>query len=263
MLLPLGTYTERSAGWLNKVPDDPLPRGFLPSSGVGAQLRGSIPVGNSGQYVSYSAFGVNGPSSVDGTGNASTIDANGNRIPNLDLGGNVGFDSNGDSIGNLHGSPSGGGRIGWFHPWKAHYDLELGVSGQAGTWDNSDSQFWSAGVFDAALHLSPYVEIKGEFIYSWQHTTDVGTIHPRGWWVQGGYMLAGLDTGVSFLNNLELVVRYDTTDDGIGTKVHRYTAGYVYYFSNTLLFEGDYEVVHSNDPDQAHNLLVFQVSYGF
>ena len=28
MLLPLGTYTERSAGWLNKIPDDPLPRGF-------------------------------------------------------------------------------------------------------------------------------------------------------------------------------------------------------------------------------------------
>src|ERR1039458_8005193 len=27
MLLPLGTYTERGAGWLNKIPDDPLPRG--------------------------------------------------------------------------------------------------------------------------------------------------------------------------------------------------------------------------------------------
>ena len=26
MLLPLGTYSERSAGWLNKIPDDPLPR---------------------------------------------------------------------------------------------------------------------------------------------------------------------------------------------------------------------------------------------
>src|ERR1019366_9002344 len=29
MLLPLGTYTERSAGWLNKLPDDPLSRGVL------------------------------------------------------------------------------------------------------------------------------------------------------------------------------------------------------------------------------------------
>ncbi len=263
MLLPLGTYTERSAGWLNKIPDDPLPRDFLPSSGVGAQLRGAVPVGQTGQYISYSAFGVNGPSSVDGTGNAFTTDADGNRISNLDLGGNVGFDSNGNSIGNLHGSPSGGGRIGWFHPWKPHYDLELGLSGQSGTWDNSDSKLWSAGVVDAALHVSPYLEAKGEYIYSWQQTSDLGTIHPRGWWTQGSYMLAGLNTGSSFLNNLELVARYDTTDDGAGTKVHRYTAGYVYYFSNTLLFENDYEVVHSNDPDQDHNRLVFQLSYGF
>jgi hypothetical protein len=39
--------------------------------------------------------------------------------------------------------------------------------------------------------------------------------------------------------------------------------GYVYYFSNTLLFEGDYELHHSNDPDEDHNLFVFQLSYGF
>lgn len=263
MLLPLGTYTERSAGWLNKIPDDPLPRAFLPENGVGAQLRGAIPVGESGQYVSYSGFAVNGPSSVDGTGRAFTVDADGNRIPNLDLGGNVGFDSNGDSIGNLHGSPSGGGRIGWFVPWKPHYDLELGLSGQSGPWDNDGNQLWTAGVVDAALHVSPYFEAKGEYIYSWQETTDLGTIHPRGWWAQAGYKLAGLNTDFSLLNNLELVVRYDTTNDGTGTKVHRYTAGYVYYFSNTLLFEGDYEVVHSNDPDQDHNQLVFQLGYGF
>jgi hypothetical protein len=40
MLLPLGTYSERSAGWLNKIPDDPLPRSVLPATGLGAQLRG-------------------------------------------------------------------------------------------------------------------------------------------------------------------------------------------------------------------------------
>jgi hypothetical protein len=43
----------------------------------------------------------------------------------------------------------------------------------------------------------------------------------------------------------------------------RYTFGYVYYFSNTLLFEGDYELAHSNIPGSAPNLFVFQVSYGF
>src|ERR1019366_5557473 len=78
MLLPLGTYTERTAGWLNKIPDDPLPRGVLPDAGAGAQLRGGVPVGGSGDTLAYSAFGVNGPSSVDGSGNATTVDANGN-----------------------------------------------------------------------------------------------------------------------------------------------------------------------------------------
>ncbi len=42
MLLPLGTYSERGAGWLNKIPDDPLVRDFLPGSGVGIQLRGAV-----------------------------------------------------------------------------------------------------------------------------------------------------------------------------------------------------------------------------
>ena len=263
MLLPLGTYTERTAGWLNKLPDDPLPRGVLPSSGVGVQLRGAVPVGDAGQSISYAAYGVNGPYSVDGSGNSTTLDPFNNPISNFGLGGNVGFDSNGNSIGNLHGAPSGGGRIGWFVPWKAHYDLELGLSGQSGTWDNAGSQSWSAGVVDAALHVSPYFEAKGEYIYSWLDTVDQGTVHPNGWWVQAGYKLAGLNLELPLINNVELVGRYDTIHDGFGMKMDRWTVGYVYYFSNTLLFEGDYEFVHSGDPTQAHNVLVFQVGYGF
>ena len=55
MLLPLGTYTERSAGWINLIPDDPLPRAVLPESGIGAQLQGSISIGHNGQMVTYAA----------------------------------------------------------------------------------------------------------------------------------------------------------------------------------------------------------------
>ena len=44
----------------------------------------------------------------------------------------------------------------------------------------------------------------------------------------------------------------------------RWTVGYVYYFSNTLLFEGDYEFLHSNDPDAGPTTrFVFQLGYGF
>ncbi len=253
MLLPLGTYSERSAGWLNKIPDDPLPRDLLPENGVGIQFRGAIPVGSPGQSLTYAVYAANGPSSNDGTANHDQ----------LDLHGNVGIKSDG-TFGNLHGTPSAGGRIGWFRPWKSHYDFELGLSGQTGTWDDADQHRWSAGVVDAALHLGSNVELKGEYIYSWLDTSDAGTLHPQGWWVQGSYRLAGLNLDMPVINNLELVARYDTKRDDAGNiKTDRYTLGYVYYFSNTLLFEGDYEFRHSDDPGENHNLFVFQLSYGF
>ena len=250
MLLPLGTYSERSAGWLNKIPDDPLPRDFLPGSGVGVQLRGAVPVGPSGQAITYSVYGVNGPSSSSTNGTANSGD--------LDLSGNAG------DTPNWHSNPSGGARIGWFVPWQPHYDLELGLSGQSGEWSDSGNRLWSAAVVDAALHISPYFEMKGEYINTWAQTDDMGTLRPRGWWVQVGYKLAGLDLELPLVNNLELVGRYDTENNGQGTKTDRYTAGYVYYFSNTLLFEGDYEYRYSRGPGaMAPNAFVLQLSYGF
>jgi hypothetical protein len=248
MVLPLGTYSERAAGWLNKIPDNPLSRDLLPGSGVGAQLRGAVPVGQSGQMVTYSVYGANGSSSTDGTG-ASGM---------LDLGGNVG------DTPNLHSDPSGGGRIGWFFPWKAHYDVELGVSGQSGVWDNAGKRQWSAAVLDAAVHISPYFEVKGEYINTWVQTDDMGTMHPNGGWVQAGYKLAGLNLDLPIVNDIELVSRYDVMNDGLGTKTDRVTAGFVYYLTNTLLFEGDYEWLHSRGPAALpSNEFVVQLSYGF
>jgi hypothetical protein len=248
MLLPLGTYSERGAGWLNKIPDDPLARNVLPGSGVGVQLRGSVPVAQSGSMLTYSLYGVNGPSSADGTGNAAA----------LDLGGNAG------DMPNWHANPSGGGRVGWFYPFKPHYDIELGLSGQTGVWDDAGNRTWNAGVLDASLHLSPYFEAKGEYVYTRQQTDDLGTITPRGWWVQAAYKLAGLNLDVPLVHNIELVTRYDTMNDALGTKTDRLTAGYIYYFSNTLQFKGDYEFLHSRGPNALpSNAFVLQLSYGF
>ena len=251
MVLPLGTYEERTAGWLNKIPDDPLPRDLLPGAGVGAQLRGAVPLGQTGKLLNYSVWGVNGPSSADGTGNAES----------LDLGGNVGSRSD-NAVANLHGQPSGGARVGWFMPFKPHYDLELGLSGQSGEWDNAGRHLWSAVVADASLHLGSSFEVKGEYIRSWYGSADHGNVRPEGWWVQAGYKLAGLNLDWPYINNLELVNRYDSIHDGLGTQTRRYTLGFIYYLSNTLLFEGDYEFLHSNDPTQK-NQLIFQLSYGF
>ena len=101
LLLPLGTYSLRSAGWLNKFPDDPLAVSLIPGSGVGAMLQGGVPIGDSGKLLNYQIYGVNGPSSTDGTSDPGS----------LDLGGNVGLRSD-NTVANLHGGPTGGGRLG-------------------------------------------------------------------------------------------------------------------------------------------------------
>ncbi|MDE3067000.1 MAG: hypothetical protein KGJ60_05545 [Verrucomicrobiota bacterium] len=252
LLLPLGTYSERSAGWLNEIPDDPLAVGLVPGAGVGAQLQGAVPLGDSGSFVNYQVYGVNGPSSSNGTGNPDA----------LDLGGNVGLRSD-NTVANLHGQPSGGARLGVFlpFPYKPHYDLEVGISGQSGEWDDAGNHLWSAGVLDAALHLGPYFETKGEYVMT-RFGSDSGQIHQQGWWVQTGYKLAGLDLEMPVVNNVELVGRYDSLHDGLGTSTQRYTLGFIYYITNTLLVEGDYEFLHSTDPSQANQLLL-QLSLGF
>jgi len=264
MLLPLGTYSQRSAGWLNLIPDDPLPRAVLPPSGVGAQLLGSIPIGQCGQMVTYSLYGTNGPGSVNGSGNATFVNSSGQTLPNLDFG-NVGIQSNGVTA-NEHEAISGGGRIGWFFPLKPHYDIELGISGQSGPWNNAGNRLWSAIVGDAAVHISPYFEVKGEYINTWWQTSNMGTLAPRGWWVQPAFKLAALNQNLNLplLNNLQLVSRFDWVDDGLGTRTQRETVGYVYYLTNTLLLEGDYEWLHSVGPNKVPNSkYVFQLSYGF
>ena len=254
MLLPLGTYSERSAGWLNKFPDAPLPRAVLPGNGIGVQLRGGIPIGEKGASLTYSGFVVNGPGSVDGSGDAGQ----------LDLGGNVGLTSDGKLTNNLHGGVGGGGRVAIFWPWKPQYDLEVGLSGMSSRYDNAGKQQYSAGVVDASLHLGPSIEVKGEYMNTWVGTTDAGTINPRGWWVQGGYKLAGLKLGVPYLDKLELVGRYDTVNDDLGTRTKRGTVGAVYYVTNTLWLEGDYEFTSNHGPNPApDDSLLFQISYGF
>jgi hypothetical protein len=66
------------------------------------------------------------------------------------------------------------------------------------------------------------------------------------------------------INNLEVIGRFDQSHDGLGTNIRRETVGYIYYLSNTVLFEGDYEFFHGNstDPNQK-NRLILQLSYGF
>jgi hypothetical protein len=254
LLLPLGTYSIRTAGWLNKFPDDPLAVGLIPGAGVGAMLQSGIPIGDSGKLLNYQIYGVNGPSSSDGTADPGA----------LDLGGNVGL-KNDNTVANMHGGLTGGGRVGIFMPFKPHYDLELGLSGQSGEWDDAGQHLYTAGVFDAALHLGPSFEAKGEYILD-RYGSDMGQVSQQGWWVQAGYKLAGLNLEFPLINNVELMGRYDSLHNAPGSvgfsNTKRYTAGFIYYITNTMLFEGDYEFLDSNDPAMVDQL-VLQLSLGF
>jgi hypothetical protein len=163
----------------------------------------------------------------------------------------------------LHNNPSGGARVAWFVPFKPRYDLEVGLSAQAGEWDDAGNHLWSAGVIDAALHLGPNFEAKGEYIVSRFGSDDMGQVRQDGWFVQAGYKLAGLNLELPGINNVELVGRYDALHDGLGTTTDRYTAGFIYYATTALLFEGDYEFINSTDITQPSNQLILQISYGF
>ena len=106
-------------------------------------------------------------------------------------------------------------------------------------------------LLDAALHISPYFEVKGRVYQYLVANQRHGNLAPRGWWIQPAYKLAGLNQNLNlpFINNLELVGRYDRVNDGLGTKTDRETVGFVYYLTNTLLFEGDYEWLQSRGPN--------------
>ena len=116
---------------------------------------------------------------------------------------------------------------------------------------------------DAALHLGPNFEARSEYILTRYGSGDQGEVTQQGWFAQAGYKLAGLNLELPAINNLELVARYDAVHDGLNARVERYTAGFIYYITNTLLFESDYEFLHSPEPTQQVDQLILQLSYGF
>jgi hypothetical protein len=82
--------------------------------------------------------------------------------------------------------------------------------------------------------------------------------------VQAGYKLAGLNLEAPLINNVELVGRYDNMNDDVSMNLDHYSAGFVYYITNTLWFEGTYEWLRNRGVDPVSpNSFVLQLSYGF
>ncbi len=130
-------------------------------------------------------------------------------------------------------------------------------------------KLWQAGVIDAAIHISPYFETKGEYIYTSQQTTDLGTIAPQGWWLQSGFKMSFFNWDLPLIPNTEVVFRYDTEDYDIGNLTstakssRTFEPGLVYYITNTLWLKGSYEKTFHSGGVPSDNEWILQLSYGF
>jgi hypothetical protein len=164
------------------------------------------------------------------------------------------------------GKPNGGGRLALFYSKKANHDFELGVSGQTGR--GAENLLWSAFALDASVHLGPNLEVRGEFINTWENTMDVGTLERKGWWAQAAYKLAGLNLEWPIINSVEAVFRYggERLPDG---HINQYDLGLIYHVSNTLLIKAAYSFLEGNaynadsENNRWPNMFTFQVAHGF
>ncbi len=182
-LTPLGVYGEKlHPSWIYRMIDAPYPYqgghdgGVMPSSGLGGQAYGAIPTGKSSS-ISYKVFVINGPGAVDGE--FST----GGLVP----------DNNWNKFA--------GGRLA-FAPVR---QIEFGVSGTTGKWDDDSTLPYGALVGDIMASHDGF-HFQGEFISTWLGETVDEELEKRlYWWVQAGYRLVTLPGEWS---NFELVTRY-------------------------------------------------------
>lgn len=258
-VLPLGVVREKhDAVWINKLPLMPLPESdataLIPENDIGLQARGAFHLSDP-LLMTYAIYMGNGPGSgEDGPGH---FDPAGEWVPT----------GNGFQGGmSASGKPNGGGRLALFYSKKANHDFELGVSGQTGK--GAENLLWSAFALDAAVHLGPNLEVRGEFINTWENTMDVGTLERKGWWAQAAYKLAGLNLEWPIINSVEAVFRYggERLPDG---HINQYDLGLIYHVSNTLLIKAAYSLLEGNaynadsENNRWPNMFTFQVAHGF
>jgi hypothetical protein len=251
-LVPLGVVREKlDPAWIDKLPIQPLPEAdatsIIPENEIGAQARGALHLAGASAFT-YALFISNGESSDGDT--------------------NVVFNSGSSN----NGKPSGGGRLAVFYPWEANHDIEIGVSGQTGPWTDNEDKLWSAFAVDAALHLTPNFEARGEYIQTWQDNIGAPTTNKLGWWSQLAYKFAGLSLDWPLINNMEAVFRYNYEHQQ-GGYVNEYDLGLNYYVTNTLILKGCYSFFQSNlhdfttpDGDTVNldeNMFTLQAAYGF
>lgn len=265
---PLGFVWEKmTTGWINKLPNLPLPYNprrlaLTPAAETGIDIRGAVPFHN--VYfdcerkipfvLDYDIWVGNGP------------DENNGRIR---LGCN--YNDNNHNI-------AFGSRVGLrFEPYK-----EIGLSGEWGQWNNNNHTalvtskkhlFYKAVVLDLHWRIKELVDILGECMYTSYgavpnkklgiHKRDVKQI---GGWIQFASYFSWLYTNCclkdSIWDNFEGVLRYGFVNSGITEfSGQQWTAGVNYHFSNMVILKTAYDL---NLEDRIrNNTFTVQLAYAY
>ncbi len=229
-LNPFGVFRERlHSAWVNKLPDKPLgyaggANKLVPSTQMGAQVRGSYPFQGNDLEVNYAVYVTNGSSIKTSAGSEGLL--------------NLGLKTDSNQ------NKAIGGRIGIAY----QAGLEVGVSYETGRGMSSvgtaDVTFFG---FDANFHreieqVQGTVDARVEYVSS-----DVGDLNYGGAigmydnsrnaiYFQVAYRPSKMEQ--KFLKNSEIVVRVDTIDQPSGAGVpgndtDRVTFGFNYWLGES------------------------------
>jgi len=203
-LLPFGDFPEDlHPFWINEFVSRPLPYrdtgdgGLVPFSDLGVQVRGGYQWGRTGQVADYALWTGNGP-------------AYDNSLPTTVVGQTF-MDNN---IKTQTHSLAYGARLRVYPlPVSAEMgDLELGVSTYDGKWQDG---LWFTSWGLSGFYLKGNLELRGEYMATHRQMPLLdgsnAADNRQGWYVQGGYQLAGLSLLRSlepYISRAKLLARY-------------------------------------------------------
>lgn len=252
--LPLGLVWEKmTTGWINKLPNLPLPynprgRALTPAADVGVDFRGAVEAGNwfgvgceedMPAVIAYDLWFGNGPQ--------ETID------------GDIFLDCV-DSLDNNYGK-SVGARIGLRpQPFR-----EIGFSFTRARWNNNDHGgfvsshrrlYYNAAVVDMNWRFTENSKWMGEYIWTKRDAISRrklgipgGDLFQTGWWLQFSSFLNVFEgafcLGVSepFWSRIEWVVRGSQVfSDVCHFSRRQLSLGLNYYIENTLIIKGAFDI---------------------
>jgi len=278
-LLPFGTFMERlHPAWINRLSSKPLGfghDGIAPSSGVGIELRGAAPIGNT--VINYSIYSTNGPRLKDGS-----IEPEEAGMLNFE---NYTDNNNNKAIG---------GRVGYLP--LSNSSLEIGASYFTGKAGDKGSQYedvraslWSLDL-SFVKQISPLkgvLDIKGQYnqtsvssanYFDIEETRDTSSSYTfnnlsSAYYAQLSYRPSMVENNI--LKNLEVVTRYSQlkTPEGSGweSDVNELSFGLNYWISWRQVIKLSYSNTnstggHDNEDgvgEQKSNALYLHWAIGF